>query len=100
MELFKASDKTFDYLIDHSRRVDLHEIEAMLAGCKIMGAELGAETLDDEKTVEGIFLYLERQDGSKFMLNCSAFVWDEKYKVYDPPATLVIDKAEFPKEVM
>lgn len=90
----------FDYLIDHEEKVNLHKAEELLAGCKIIGVEFGAESLDDEKTVESIFLYLEREDGSKFMLDCGSLTWDEEYQVYDFPATLLVYKSEFPEEVM
>lgn len=100
MEPYKTSEKMFDYLVDNLERVELKKIEELLFECKIIGVELAAESVDEEKTVEGIFLYLERPDGSRFVLNCSAFLWDEKWKVYDPPTTLLLDKAEFPKEVM
>lgn len=100
MEPYKTSDKMFAYLVDHLKSVNLKKIEKELSGCKIIGAELSGENVDEEKSVDGIFLYLERLDGSRFVLNCSAFLWDEKWKVYDPPTTLLLDKAEFPKEVM
>lgn len=100
MKPYKTSNKMFDYLIDCEEKVNLHKAEELLIGCKIIGVEFGAESLDSEKTVESIFLYLEREDGSKFMLDCGALTWDEKYKVYDSPATLLVYKSEFPKEVM
>lgn len=100
MELFKTSDKMFDYLIDHEEKVNLHKAEELLVGCKIIGVEFGADSLDKEETVESIFLHLERTNGSRFMLDCGAFEWDEKEKSYTWPASLTVYKAEFPKEVM
>lgn len=100
MKPYKTSNKIFDYLIDHEEKVNLHRAEELLVGCKIIGVEFGAESLDDEKTVENIFLYLKREDGSKFMLDCGSLTWDEKYQAYDFPATLLVHKAEFPEEVM
>lgn len=100
MKPYKTSYKMFDCLIEHECKVNLHKAEELLVGCKIIGVEFGAESLDDEKTVESIFLYLEREDGSRFLLDCGALTWDEKYQVYDLPATLLVYKSEFPKEVM
>lgn len=81
MEPYKTSDKMFDCLIDREEKVNLRKAEELLVGCKVIGVEFGAESIDREETVEGIFLYLERPDGSKFMLDCGAPYVGRKRKV-------------------
>lgn len=100
MEPYKTSEEMFDYLVDHEDKVNLHKAEELLVGCKIIGVEFGAESIDKEETVESIFLHLERPNGSKFMLDCGAFEWDEKAQLYTWPASLTVYKSEFPKEVI
>lgn len=100
MEPYKTSEKMFDYLMGNEEKVNLRKAEELLVGCKIVGVEFGADSLDKEETVESIFLHLERTNGSRFMLDCGAFEWDEKEKSYTWPASLTVYKSEFPKEVM
>lgn len=100
MESYKTSEKMFDCLMANEKKVNLHKAEELLVGCKIIGVEFGAESIDKEETVTSIFLHLERPNGSKFMLDCCAFEWDEKEQSYTWPASLTVYKSEFPKEVM
>lgn len=99
MEPYRTSVKMSDYLEDHLESVSLDGAEKLLVGCKVIGVEFVTEDISPNSHAVDILLYLERSDGSRFQLDCSARMWDEKWKWYDD-AHLLVGKAEFPKEVM
>lgn len=99
MEPYRTSAKMSDYLEDHLESVPLDGAEKLLVDCKIIGVEFVTEDISPDSQAVDILLYLERPDGSRFQLDCSARAWNKKWEWYDD-AHLLVSKAEFSKEVM
>lgn len=96
----KLSEKLFDYLQTVAKPLPSKESEKELVGCKIVGVDFVTEGISQNSPAVSMLLYLERQDGTKFQLDCSAMVWDEEYQDYFNCAHILLGKSEFPEEVM
>lgn len=92
----EVSGKLFDYLQDVEESMPIANSPDELVGCKIVGVDFVAEDLSENSPVVAILLYLERPNGTKFQLDCSAMVLDKKYQEYFDCAHILLGKSEFP----
>lgn len=96
----EVSEKLFDYLQDVEESIPTEKSQDELMGCKIIGVDFVTEDISENSPAVAMLLYLERPDGTKFQLDCSAMSLDKKYQEYFDCAHILLGKSEFPKEVM
>lgn len=96
----EVSGKLFDYLQDVEESMPIENSPDELVGCKIIGVDFVTEDISENSPAVSMLLYLERPDGTKFQLDCSAMVLDKKYQEYFDCAHILLGKSEFPEEVM